>query len=56
MLFRSLEGIEQNLKRVEALKKIAALAAEKAGTPLPEDKPAQVEAKPEEKPAEPEVK
>jgi len=64
----ALEGIEQNLRRVEALKKIAVLAAEKAGTPLPEDKPAQVEAKTDEKvdektdektdekPAEPEVK
>lgn len=57
----ALADIEHNLLRVEALKKIAALAAEKAGVPLPEDKSAEPsEEKPaepsEEKPAEPEAK
>ncbi len=48
----ALEDIEQNLRRVETLKKMSVLAAEKAGTPLPEDKVAEAE----EKPAAPEVK
>ncbi|MEX0974882.1 MAG: trigger factor [Bacillota bacterium] len=57
----ALADIEHNLLRVEALKKIAVLAAEKAGVPLPEDKSAEPsEEKPaepsEEKPAEPEAK
>jgi trigger factor len=46
----ALADIERNLLRVETLKKMAVVAAAKAGTPLPEDAPAQ------EKPAEPETK
>lgn len=46
----ALEDIEQNLTRAETLNKIAARAAEKAGTPLPEDRPAPA---PEEKTEEP---
>lgn len=46
----ALEEIERNLTRVEALNRIAVLAAQKAGTPLPEDKPAPApEGNPEEK-------
>ncbi|MGE5580553.1 MAG: trigger factor [Bacillota bacterium] len=49
----ALKGIEQNLTRVEALNRIAVLAAQKAGTPLPEDKPLE---KPKASSDEPEAK